>query len=493
MNYRASGIFLHPTSLPSSYGIGDLGLQALRWIDQLAAAKQSYWQFCPLGPTGYGDSPYQTLCSFAGNTLLISPHELRAMGLLSEADLRAYPKLPDCRVDFGAVMSEKEKLFRTAFENFTDVPEFTEFCAKEASWLDGYALFRVVKTLHGNQPWWDWEAPYKKREKGPLAAVAEKFADDLRYHKFLQYIFNRQWRKVRAFAAKQGVSLIGDVPFYTAYDSSDTWTEPNQFLFDKKGSPTDVAGVPPDYFSATGQLWGNPLYKWDAMKKDGYSWWIRRIKKTLELVDCVRIDHFRAFDSYWAVPYGETTAVKGEWREGPGLRFFDAVKESLGDLPFIAEDLGDITEGVTKLRETIGAPGMKILQFAFDANFDNPYLPYNIPKDSVTYTGTHDNDTSLGWFSMLPPEGKKRVCGYLGCTENNFLDAFIRCALASPSRLCLIPMQDVLALGGRHRMNTPGTMFGNWQWRMTQKMPIYEKLAALSELTQIYGRAAGQR
>jgi len=493
MNSRASGIFLHPTSLPSSYGIGDLGLQALRWIDQLAAAKQSYWQFCPLGPTGYGDSPYQTLCTFAGNTLLICPHELRAMGLLSEADLRTYPKLPDSYTDFGAVISEKEKLFRVAFGNFADVPEFTEFCAKEAYWLDGYALFRVVKTMHGERPWWEWEAPYKKREKGPLAATAEEFADDLRYHKFLQYLFHRQWRKVRAFAAKQGVSLIGDVPFYTAYDSSDTWTEPHQFLFDKKGVPSAVAGVPPDYFSATGQLWGNPLYKWDAMKKDGYSWWIRRIQKTLELVDCVRIDHFRAFDSYWAVPYGETTAVNGEWRDGPGLPFFNAVKEKLGDLPFIAEDLGDITEGVTKLRETIGAPGMKILQFAFDANFDNPYLPYNIPKDSVTYTGTHDNDTSLGWFSTLPPEGKKRVCGYLGCAENDFLDAFIRCALASPSRLCLIPMQDVLALGGRHRMNTPGTMFGNWQWRMTQRMPIYERLETLCELTQIYGRAAGQR
>ncbi len=493
MNTRASGIFLHPTSLPSSYGIGDLGLQALRWIDQLAAAKQSFWQFCPLGPTGYGDSPYQTLCSFAGNTLLISPYELRSMGLLSEADLRAYPKLPDHIVDFGAVISEKEKLFRVAFDHFTDTPDFVEFCAKEAAWLDGYALFRVIKTLHGEKPWWEWEAPYKKREKDALNTVSEKFTDDLRYHKFLQYLFDHQWKKLRAFAVKQGVSLIGDVPFYTAYDSSDTWTEPGQFMFDKKLTPVEVAGVPPDYFSETGQLWGNPLYKWDAMKDGGYSWWRRRIQKTLEFVDYVRIDHFRAFDSYWAIPYGNPTAVKGKWRKGPGRRFFDAIKEALGDLPFIAEDLGDITEGVTRLRETIGAPGMKILQFAFDSNPDNPYLPYNITKDSVTYTGTHDNDTSLGWFSTLPADGKKRVCDYLGCSESGFLEALIRCALASPSWLCLIPMQDVLALGGKHRMNTPGTMFGNWQWRMTQKMPIYEKLAALSEMTQVYGRAGGLR
>jgi len=491
MKPRASGIFLHPTSLPSPYGIGDLGLQALRWIDQLAAANQSFWQFCPLGPTGYGDSPYQSLCSFAGNTLLISPHELRAMGLLTEGDLKAFPQLPESHVNFGAVASEKEKLFRVAFENFTSTADFKEFCKKEDSWLDGYAMFRVIKTLHGEKPWWDWEEPYKKRDKDVLDTVSEKFADDVTYHKFLQYLFDRQWRKVRAFAAKQGISLIGDVPFYTAYDSSDTWTEPKYFLFDKKLKPTEVAGVPPDYFSKSGQLWGNPLYNWEALKKSGYSWWRRRIQKALEFADYVRIDHFRAFDSYWAIPYGNPTAVKGKWCKGPGKHFFETLKEKLGDLPLIAEDLGDITNDVIKLRDDVGAPGMKILQFAFDSNTNNPYLPYNIPRESITYTGTHDNDTSVGWFSSLPEEGKKRVCGYLGCyaTEEKFLDAFIRCALASPSWLCLIPMQDVLALGPRHRMNTPGTTLGNWQWRMTRKMPVYEKLAALSKLTQIYGRS----
>jgi 4-alpha-glucanotransferase len=466
-------------------------LQALRWIDQLAAAKQSFWQFCPLGPTSYGDSPYQTLCSFAGNTLLISPRELRTMGLLSEADLQAYPRLPESRVNFGAVIAAKEELFRRAFDNFSDTPDFTEFCAKEAYWLDGYALFRVVKTLHGEKPWWKWEESYRKRDPDVIKFANEKFAADLHYHRFLQYIFHRQWKKLRTFAAKQGVSLIGDVPFYTAYDSSDTWMEPKQFLFDKKTAPVEVAGVPPDYFSSTGQLWGNPLYKWDVMKKDNYSWWGRRIKKALEFADYIRIDHFRAFDSFWAIPYGSLTAEKGKWRKGPGQKFFDVIKEKLGDLPFIAEDLGDITDSVIKLRDYVGAPGMKILQFAFDSNMNNPYLPYNISKDSVTYTGTHDNDTSLGWFASLPEAGKKRVCGWLGCysTEDKFLEAFIRCALASPSWLCIIPVQDILGLGSKNRMNTPGTLGGNWQWRMTKKMPIYEKLEALSALTEIYGRA----
>jgi 4-alpha-glucanotransferase len=492
MNVRASGIFLHPTSLPSPYGIGDFGLQALHWIDQIAAAGQTYWQFCPLNPTGYGDSPYQTLCSFAGNTLLISPHELSSMGLLTKAELETYPVLPSSRVDFGAVIAAKEKLFRwKAFANFTDTAEFKEFCAREASWLDGYALFRVIKEMNGERPWWEWEAPYRTREKSILAAAAEKFADDIRYHKFLQYLFHKQWRKVRSFAASKGVALIGDVPFYTAYDSSDTWMEPSQFLFDKKLKPTAVAGVPPDYFSETGQLWGNPLYKWDVMKKNGFSWWRRRIQKALELTDFIRIDHFRAFDSYWAIPYGSPTAANGKWRKGPGRPFFDAIGKALGgDLPFIAEDLGDITESVAALRENIKAPGMKILQFAFDGNTNNPYLPYNVHPDSVTYTGTHDNDTSLGWFSSLPEADRKRVCDYLNCdrTDEGFVEAFVRCAMASPSRICLVPMQDVLGLGAGNRMNMPGTMWGNWQWRMTRKMPVEKSLAHFAELTGIYGR-----
>jgi len=488
---RAAGIFMHPTSLPSPYGIGDLGDNALRWIDLLAANQQTFWQFCPLSPTGYGDSPYQTFCSFAGNTLLISPDELCRDGLLTKADLKAYPNLSDDRVDFGAVITTKEKLFRKAFDNFKDTKEFTAFCKKESAWLDDYALFRSIKTHHQERPWWEWDPDYKLREAKVLKTIAEQSAETIRYHKFLQFLFDKQWKKVRAYAATKKVQLIGDVPFYTAYDSSDTWAEPSQFLFDKNAKPIDVAGVPPDYFSETGQLWGNPLYRWDAMKKDGYTWWRRRIEKTLALVDYIRIDHFRAFDTYWAVPFGSATAATGEWREGPGLHFFDTIKKALGELPFIAEDLGDITPGVIKLREDIKAPGMKILQFAFDDNTENPYLPYNITTDSVTYTGTHDNDTSLGWFKSQTEAGRKRVCDYLGCahTAKAFLDAFIRCALGSSSWLCLIPMQDVFGLGSEHRMNTPGKMWGNWQWRMTKIMPAAARMKRLAELTEIYGRA----
>jgi len=486
---RASGIFLHPTSLPSPYGIGDLGETALRWIDLLSSHEQSFWQFCPLSPTGYGDSPYQTLCSFAGNTLLISPDELLKEGLLSKADLKSYPLLPDDRVDFGPVISEKDSMLRKAYRNFTDTKEFLAFCKKEDKWLGDYALFRVVKTYHKERPWWEWEPDYKLRKPDALKSMAEKSVGELRYQKFLQYVFFSQWRKVRAYAAEKKVSLIGDIPFYTAYDSSDTWSEPSQFLFDADAKPISVAGVPPDYFSETGQLWGNPLYRWDAMKKDGYSWWRRRIEKTLELTDYIRIDHFRAFDTYWAVPYSSPTAATGEWKKGPGLHFFEAIKKALGELPFIAEDLGDITPGVIKLREDINAPGMKILQFAFDSNTMNPYLPYNITKDSVTYTGTHDNDTSLGWFTTLSDSGKKRVCDYLHCTAKNFSEAFLRCALGSSSWLCLVPMQDVLTLGIGHRMNTPGKMWGNWQWRMTKIMPVEAKLKKFAELTEVYGRA----
>jgi 4-alpha-glucanotransferase len=455
----------------------------------LSSSQQTFWQFCPLSPTGYGDSPYQTLCSFAGNTLLISPDELVKDGLLAKGDVSAYPKLSEAKVDYGAVIAEKEKLFRKAYKNFSDTKEFAGFCGKEAKWLDEYALFRVIKTAHDERPWWEWEPEYKLREEGALKSAADRFADGMRYQKFLQFIFSGQWQKLRAHAADRKVLLIGDVPFYTAYDSSDTWSEPSQFLFDGAAKPIDVAGVPPDYFSETGQLWGNPLYRWDAMKRDGYSWWRRRMQKTLELVDYIRIDHFRAFDTYWAVPYGSPTAAAGEWRQGPGLHFFDTVKKSLGDLPFIAEDLGDITPGVIKLREDIKAPGMKILQFAFDSNPKNPYLPYNVASDSVTYTGTHDNDTSQGWFGALSAGDKKCVCNYLNCTAKGFLDSFVRCALASPSWLCLVPMQDVLGLDGGSRMNTPGTMWGNWQWRMSEGMDIKAGMKKFAELTKIYGRA----
>ncbi|MDR0306353.1 MAG: 4-alpha-glucanotransferase [Chitinispirillales bacterium] len=488
---RASGIFLHPTSLPSPYGIGDLGESALAWIDLLSSNQQQFWQFCPLGPTGYGDSPYQTLCSFAGNTLLISPDELIKEGLLSKSDLKSYPKLSNEKVEFGPVITEKEKLLRKAFGKFTDTENFIDFCNKEDWWLADYALFRMIKELHNGRPWWEWKTHYKLRDAAALESAVSERKEELRYQKFIQFLFFSQWSKVRAYAAEKNILTIGDIPFYTAYDSSDTWAQPAQFLFDAEAKPISVAGVPPDYFSETGQLWGNPLYRWDTMRADDYAWWKSRIQQTLKLVDYIRIDHFRAFDSYWAIPASSPTAVDGEWKKGPGIHFFDTIKSALGELPFIAEDLGDITPGVTQLREQINAPGMKILQFAFDANPTNPYLPYNITKDSVTYTGTHDNDTSLGWFSQLAEPYKKLICDYLRCTEKNFMDAFLRCGLGSSSWLCIIPMQDVLELGEGHRMNTPGQMWGNWQWRMAKAMPVKKKMERFAQMTMIYGRAPG--
>ncbi|KMQ51367.1 4-alpha-glucanotransferase (amylomaltase) [Chitinispirillum alkaliphilum] len=485
---RASGIFLHPTSLPSRYGIGDMGENAMGWIDLLASRQQTYWQVCPLGPTGYGDSPYQTLCSFAGNTLLISPDELLSQGLLKAEEVEAFPHLSDNAVDYGNVITEKEKLFLRAFSRFTGNEDFQAFCKQQNWWLHDYALFRVIKESQSGKPWWLWEKKYKLRQKAAIRDIEQTFGSQLLYHKFLQYVFHSQWDKLREYAGSKKIRIIGDLPYYTAYDSSDTWAEPKFFEFDKSGKPIRVAGVPPDYFSETGQLWGNPLYRWDVMKKDNYSWWVRRLRKTLEMVDLIRLDHFRAFESYWAVPADHDSAINGVWEKGPGFDFFRSVKKQLGELPLIAEDLGVITPQVLELREQVNAPGMKILQFAFDGKPDNPYLPYNIPKDSVTYTGTHDNDTSLGWFNMLSHDEKSRVCRFLGCTEEGFLRSFIRCAFASKSDICIVPFQDILELDSSHRMNTPGTFGGNWSWRFTPDMVCDHKLNALEEHTVTFGR-----
>ncbi|MDG5813765.1 4-alpha-glucanotransferase [Chitinispirillales bacterium ANBcel5] len=486
---RASGIFLHPTSLPSPYGIGDLGADARWWIDLLKNNYQSFWQICPLGPTGFGDSPYQTLCSFAGNTLLLSPDLLKEQNLLSDSDLSSFPKLSEEKVDFGTVIKEKEKLFRIAFQNFSDVPEFSVFCQEQHWWLHDYALFRVIKDNHDGKPWWQWNEKYRLRDKDALENVAQECSEQIRYYKFLQFVFNNQWLSLKAYANEKRVRIVGDIPYYTAYDSSDTWSQPELFEIGKDGGLLRVAGVPPDYFSETGQLWGNPLYKWDVMKNNNYSWWAKRLGKMLQWVDLIRLDHFRAFESYWAIPVQSQTAINGVWEKGPGIHFFECMKEQLGDLPFIAEDLGDITPEVLALREQIGAPGMKILQFAFDGNPLNPYLPYNVCFDSVTYTGTHDNDTSLGWYINLPSIDKKRVRDYLGCTNKSFLKSFLRCAFASPSELCIVPFQDVLMLDSAHRMNTPGTQSGNWSWRFTKNMVEESMLKRIYDYTLIYGRA----
>jgi 4-alpha-glucanotransferase len=489
---RASGIFLHPTSLPSRFGIGDLGESAVQWINILAESKQRFWQVCPLGPTGFGDSPYQSLCSFAGNALMISPERLFQLELLTSDELVAFPHLPSERVDFGTVIIEKEKLFQKACTRFNDTKEFSEYCDRERFWLDDFALFMVIKQKHGGRSWVEWDAPLKLRFPAALDDLAAAERRAIRYQKFLQFMFHLQWTELRAHAKEMGVSIIGDVPIYVAFDSSDTWASPELFELDEKGNPLRVAGVPPDYFSKTGQLWGNPLYQWEHMRQDGFSWWIKRIRKMLELVDYLRLDHFRGFESYWAVPSGSATAIDGKWERGPGEDLFNAIRQSLGAVPLIAEDLGEITYGVEELRCKVGIPGMKVLQFAFTNDPDNPYLPCNVFSDSIMYTGTHDNDTSLGWFTSLDKKKRLLVTDYLGCDGETFLDRFMRLAYMSPSKLCMVPAQDVLGLGAGNRMNTPGRGDGgNWSWRMPVETLSAKYFTTVRGYTEIYGRVPG--
>jgi 4-alpha-glucanotransferase len=492
---RSAGIFLHPTSLTSPFGIGDLGAAAYDWITLLAKHKQSYWQVCPLGPTGYGDSPYQCLSTFAGNELLISPVKLMEDGLLTRADIEDYPALPEEHVDFRAVIQAKEELFRKAYHAFNGSGSegFARFCEEEKYWLDNYALFRVIKQKNKGKPWIEWDTELKLSYPAALTTLKEFEDKEIGYHKFLQFLFYRQWSEMKAYAASQAVAIVGDIPIYVAFDSADAWSMPDFFEFDEKCNPTKVAGVPPDYFSATGQLWGNPIYKWDYMRDNRYSWWISRIRKTLQLVDVIRLDHFRGFESFWAVPAGRPDAIQGEWIAGPGIDLFNQIRNVLGELPLIAEDLGNITPQVIGLRKAVGIPGMKVLQFAFDGDPSNWHLPYNIIPDNIVYTGTHDNDTTVGWFKKLQKKEKKTVLEYLGCTEGDMVEQFIRMAYASPADLCIVPLQDVLGLDSAHRMNTPGTMQDNWKWRMTIDMlgeHNLDKIEMIRNFSRIYGRFA---
>jgi 4-alpha-glucanotransferase len=485
---RAAGILLHPTSLPSDFGIGDFGSDALAWISMLADAGHSWWQFFPLGPAGSGNSPYQCVCSFAGNPLLISPARLMEDGLLTKDEVRRYPSLPQDTVEYAAVAEEKEKLFVKAFERFSKSDGFTEFCEREKYWLDDYALFCVIRNRFHGMPWNKWEEDLRRRNPSALSEVRKTRAHEMAYHCFLQFEFFSQWKAVKDHAAARGVQLIGDVPIYVSLDSSDTWASQQLFEFDGGCNPVRVSGVPPDYYSETGQLWGNPLYRWNEMKRDGYAWWISRIKKTLETADIVRLDHFRGFESFWTVKAGNATAVHGAWVKGPGIDFFRRLETSLGGLPFIAEDLGDITPDVERLREDAGLPGMKVLQFAFDGNPRNPHLPYAVTPDSIVYTGTHDNDTTAGWLNTLSGVQRRCIDSYLGSGKVTECEDIVRCAYATTAALCIIPLQDVLCLDSRHRMNTPGIAEGNWRWRCEKKYFKSESLLRVKEFSEIYGR-----
>jgi len=492
---RSAGVFLHPTSLPSPYGIGDMGGAAYEWVMTLKKCDQSYWQICPLGPTGYGDSPYQCLSSFAGNTLLISPVKLLEDGLISRSDISAFPALPEDHVDFHMVSIEKERLFRKAYERFIDSDDFLTFCEQEKYWLESYSLYMVIKEKNGGRAWTEWKTELKLRYPAALHSMQQFEYKEIRYHKFLQFMFHRQWAQLKAHANAQGISIIGDTPIYVALDSADTWSLPDYFEFDEHCNPIRVAGVPPDYFSETGQLWGNPIYKWDFMRIDRYSWWISRIKKNLQLVDVIRLDHFRGFESFWAVPAHRPDAVQGEWVAGPGIDFFNQIRQTLGDLPLIAEDLGNITPQVIGLRLATGIPGMKVLQFAFDGDPTNWHLPYNIVMDNIVYTGTHDNDTTLGWYTGLNEKEKNAVLEYLGCRETETVERFVRMAYATPGALCIVPLQDAWGLDSTHRMNTPGKKEGNWKWRFTKDMlsENIEKMDMLGDLARIYGRVSPPR
>nr|NQU92908.1 4-alpha-glucanotransferase [Bacteroidota bacterium] len=490
---RSSGILLHPTSLPGKYGIGSLGRQAIEFIDFLEKAGQKLWQVLPMGHTGYGDSPYQCFSIFAGNPILVDPDLLVKDGLLSTQDLQGYDNFPTDHVDYGWVIDFKKQILWKAYMHFIDKPQetqeaFIKFVEANKHWLDDYATFIAIKDHFGGQPWWEWTEDFRFRDPDTINEFIKNADKGIGFYKFSQYLFFKQWKKVRNYANERGISIVGDIPLYVAHDSADVWNNHRVFQFDENRMPLKVAGVPPDYFSETGQLWGNPLYDWDYMQKEGFKWWIGRVKASLELYDYVRIDHFRGFEAYWAVPYGEETAINGEWIKAPGKALFDAIREDLGMLPIIAEDLGIITPEVEALRDHFGFPGMKILQFAFHSDEGSGYLPHNYSPNFIVYTGTHDNDTLLGWFRSLEDHVKDRVLEYADASEDDIVKKMIRLAWSSVAEMAIIPLQDLLDLGSEGRMNIPGTPGGNWQWRFTTDQLADEKAEWLRIITKIYNR-----
>jgi 4-alpha-glucanotransferase len=509
MNFpRSSGILLHPTSLPGPFGIGDLGPAAYAFADFLEAAGQSLWQVLPLGPTGYGDSPYACYSAFAGNTLLISPDELVREGLLMKdavAAVQSFNDDSDERVDFEVVHQYKDSVLRLAFDSFkqTANPElgnaFAEFCHQHAAWLNDYALFRALKDAHGGKAWNEWEPELARRDAGALAVVREKLSEEIQAQQFYQFLFFRQWFALKADCNRRGIELVGDIPIFVAHDSADVWTNPEQFKLNADGSPIVVAGVPPDYFSATGQLWGNPLYNWDRMIADGFRWWIERVRATLGMFDIARIDHFRGFAACWEIPGGDKTAERGRWVEAPGRELFTAIRDALGQLPIIAEDLGVITPDVESLRDDFGLPGMRILQFGFSSDTKNIDLPHNYHRNVVVYTGTHDNDTAVGWFTSVAGAGSTRdaeqiererefCLKYLDTDGEEINWDFVRAVLASVANTAIVPLQDVLGLGTAARMNLPNSTEGNWSWRLKTETLTDEVAERLKALTELYGR-----
>ena len=496
---RSSGILLHPTSLPGRYGIGDLGVGAYRFVDWLEAQGQSIWQVLPLGPTSYGDSPYQTLSAFAGNSNLISLDSLIEDGLLKKSDLADTPPFPKERVDYGWVIPYHNQKLALAYHNFRADPDpalnqaFSQFVGENQFWLEDFALFIALKRGHKLRPWTEWESELRRCDASALAAAREDCAEQINLERFRQWLFHRQWTSLKEYTQEKGIRLIGDLPIFVAHDSADVWAHQHEYFLDEEGGPTVIAGVPPDYFSPTGQRWGNPLYRWDVMKAAGYKWWIERIKALLRLVDFIRIDHFRGFEAYWEIPASEPTAVKGQWVAGPGASLFQAIKAALGELPIIAEDLGVITPGVEKLRDDFGLPGMKVLHFAW-SDSANPFLPHNHTVNSIVYTGTHDNNTTRGWWENEVDERTRAfVKDYLGGEIYDIVWTLARVGMRSSARVFIMPMQDVLGLGRNARMNRPGVSAGNWTWRITDAALNHPGKEALRHITRLYQRHPDQQ
>lgn len=492
---RTSGLLLHPTSLPGPMGVGDLGQAAYDFVDFMHQSGQRLWQVLPLGPTAFGHSPYMSYSAMAGNPLLISLENLQQQGLLKASDLEVGMGFRPGTVSYELVDAIKLPLLRKAFQNFRQVASpalrqaFADFCHPRA-WLEDYAFFMALKAAHRGTAWNTWEPELVHRKPDTLRQWRSKLTHEIELHKFLQFEFFQQWSALRRYANEHSIEIIGDIPIYVAHNSADVWANPEQFHLDPQtGEPALMAGVPPDYFSASGQLWGNPIYRWDRMQKEGFKWWLQRFHTMLDYVDLIRVDHFRGFESYWQVKQGETTAINGEWIQAPGAQLFETLNQELGRLPILAEDLGIITPEVEALRDQFGFPGMKILHFAFGSGPNNPYLPHNCPRNCLVYTGTHDNDTTVGWFAALSSDERQTVEAYIGGLSDDGIHwDLIRVALRTVANQVIIPVQDLLGLGSESRMNFPSTAGGNWMWRYGEGDLTDEIRDRLLHLTQIYNR-----
>ena len=489
---RKSGILLPVFAIPSPYGIGTFGQEAYEFVDFLSRAGQKLWQILPLGPTGYGDSPYQSFSTFAGNPYFIDLEELIEKGFLTKKECEKESKTGiSSYVNYEKLYQSRFKLLKKAYENskIDKEQDFLEFTKQNSFWLEDYALYMALKDSFGGKCWIEWDEKIRLREKSALKKYQETYRTEINFYKFIQYLFAKQWNKLKVYANNCGIEIVGDIPIYVALDSADTWANPQLFQLDENCVPIKVAGCPPDAFSATGQLWGNPLYKWDYHKETNYEWWMKRIAYCYELYDVVRIDHFRGFDEYYAIPYGDPTAEYGSWEKGPGYDIFKTMKETLGKKEVIAEDLGFLTDSVIKLVKKTGFPGMKIIQFAFDSREESDYLPHNYTQNCVVYTGTHDNDTVLGWFSSLSAKDRNFVKRYMDLRGNKDINwKCIRLALSSVADTAIIPLQDYLGLGCEGRINTPSTLGDNWKWRYEDGVLTDELADEIRRISKLYGR-----